>query len=306
MTAEIAVMNKLGIALATDSAASIGRDESGKVYASADKLFPLADDAPVAIMVYGNAEFLGMPWETVIKVYRKQLGDKTFKTVSGYAKKFLQFIESNEDMRKYLAPKNSESTEIVFAGFGESEYMPVLLEFEITRNPTGKLSYRPEKKEEITNDNSATIIAFAQHEIVSSFMRGIHPALDDFIVKTTEKLFVNIFGAWFNRDNPTATSKQRDHFINDAHKQIEMLFHSWRDKSDKYWLPIINMVQFMPKDEMASMAEMLVNLTKFRQRISPDRETVGGPIDVALITKGDGFVWVKRKNYFPAEINTVK
>ena len=34
-----------------------------------------------------------------------------------------------------------------------------------------------------------------------------------------------------------------------------------------------------------------------------DRETVGGPIDVAVITKGDGFVWVKRKHYFEAEYN---
>jgi hypothetical protein len=32
-------------------------------------------------------------------------------------------------------------------------------------------------------------------------------------------------------------------------------------------------------------------------------ETVGGPIDVAVISKGDGLVWVKRKHYFPAELN---
>jgi len=28
------------------------------------------------------------------------------------------------------------------------------------------------------------------------------------------------------------------------------------------------------------------------------RETVGGPIDVAVLSKGDGFVWIKRKSYF--------
>lgn len=49
------------------------------------------------------------------------------------------------------------------------------------------------------------------------------------------------------------------------------------------------------------MAESLVNLTKFRLRVSPERETVSGPIDVALISKGDGFVWLKRKHYFQAE-----
>jgi hypothetical protein len=51
------------------------------------------------------------------------------------------------------------------------------------------------------------------------------------------------------------------------------------------------------------MAESLVNLTKFRRRVSTERETVGGPIDVAIITKGDGFVWVKRKHYFDPKLN---
>jgi hypothetical protein len=37
--------------------------------------------------------------------------------------------------------------------------------------------------------------------------------------------------------------------------------------------------------------------------MSLDAETVGGPIDVAVISKGDGFVWIKRKHYFKAELN---
>jgi hypothetical protein len=27
-------------------------------------------------------------------------------------------------------------------------------------------------------------------------------------------------------------------------------------------------------------------------------ESVGGPIDVAVISSGDGFVWIRRKQYF--------
>ncbi len=34
-----------------------------------------------------------------------------------------------------------------------------------------------------------------------------------------------------------------------------------------------------------------------------DAETVGGPIDVAVISKGDGFIWIKRKHYFSPELN---
>ena len=51
------------------------------------------------------------------------------------------------------------------------------------------------------------------------------------------------------------------------------------------------------------MAESLVNLTSFRRHVTPDVETVGGPIDVAIISRGDGFIWIKRKHYFQPELN---
>jgi hypothetical protein len=52
------------------------------------------------------------------------------------------------------------------------------------------------------------------------------------------------------------------------------------------------------------MAESLVQLTVFKLRMSIDsEETVGGPIDVALISRGDGFIWIKRKHYFVPELN---
>ena len=38
--------------------------------------------------------------------------------------------------------------------------------------------------------------------------------------------------------------------------------------------------------------------------MSHTAETVGGPIDVALIiSKGDGLIWIKRKHYFSPELN---
>lgn len=67
---------------------------------------------------------------------------------------------------------------------------------------------------------------------------------------------------------------------------------------------IEDMVEFMPKPELADMAEALVNLTSIKRRVSRGMETVGGPIDVAVISHSEGFVWVKRKHYFPADLNS--
>jgi hypothetical protein len=67
--------------------------------------------------------------------------------------------------------------------------------------------------------------------------------------------------------------------------------------------PILRVVTMMPKDELAAMAESLVNLTSFKRKVTEEAETVGGPIDVAVISKGDGLIWVKRKHYFSPELN---
>ena len=66
---------------------------------------------------------------------------------------------------------------------------------------------------------------------------------------------------------------------------------------------VVHMVEFLPKDELAYMAESLVNMTAFKRKVTNDSETVGGPIDVAVISKGDGFVWIKRKHYFDGGLN---
>ena len=94
MTAEIVITNSLGIAMAADSAVTIGGGPT-KIYTSADKLFQLTQNAPVGIMIYGAARFLDVPWETVIKMYRERLADKVFRTLEEYAESLLHFIGNN-------------------------------------------------------------------------------------------------------------------------------------------------------------------------------------------------------------------
>ena len=55
-------------------------------------------------------------------------------------------------------------------------------------------------------------------------------------------------------------------------------------------------VAALPLNELCSLAEALVSLTAFHAHMAADElETVGGAIDVAAISKGDGFEWVKHK-----------
>jgi hypothetical protein len=67
--------------------------------------------------------------------------------------------------------------------------------------------------------------------------------------------------------------------------------------------PIVDIVDHLPKEELAAMAEAFVNLTSYKRHVTSQAETVGGPIDVALISRGDGFIWIKRKHYFDCALN---
>jgi hypothetical protein len=94
MTAEIALMNKEAIALAADSAVTMTTGSIPKIFPSANKIFTLSKYHPVGIRIYGASSFMGVPWETIIKIYRSKLCRTSFPGLEGYAKDFMNFIDN--------------------------------------------------------------------------------------------------------------------------------------------------------------------------------------------------------------------
>ena len=98
MTAEIVIMNREAIAFAADSAITLDQAGGPKIFNTANKLFALSKFQPVGVMVYGNAMFMTVPWETIIKTYRTHLHDESFKTLPEYATHFLSFLEKQQTL----------------------------------------------------------------------------------------------------------------------------------------------------------------------------------------------------------------
>jgi len=96
MTAEIAILNKSGIVLASDSASTIG---DNKVYNSARKLFTLSSNHSVGITVYGNGEFMQTPWDIVIGEYRKSIGNIKQSKLEDYASSFIEYLKTNDFLK---------------------------------------------------------------------------------------------------------------------------------------------------------------------------------------------------------------
>jgi hypothetical protein len=85
-------------------------------------------------------------------------------------------------------------------------------------------------------------------------------------------------------------------YAGDVERFMDRLKRKSRDET-------YGMVDFMPKQELAYTAEAFVTLTSIKRKVSAQQETVGGPIDVAIVTRNEGFAWIKRKHYFDIQLN---
>jgi len=421
MTAEIAIMNKQAIALASDSAVTMSQELGEKIKTSANKLFALSKYHPVGVMVFGNADLMAVPWETIIKVYRAKLDKKKFDTLREYADDFITFLDNGNPMfpdnvqKEYLLytiysyfyfiedqiekmvesvifekgkviydeikqitsnlikehyeiwkksdtipsisisqikeikekyeenivkaiddvfqklplsklnldqlkeigiglfskfPKGihtDDTSGIVIAGFGEKETFPSLIAYDIEGIANNKLKFKESLFEQISFDNDASINAFAQKEMVVTFMEGVDP----FYMVAEQTYLVELFNKYYDmiikniikgNDNKKERIKKKlqessEKMLLDHQKKLENY------RQENHIDPVTSVVSMLPKDELAAMAETLVNLTSFARKVKLGPETVGGPIDVAVISKGDGFIWIKRKHYFKQELN---
>jgi hypothetical protein len=59
----------------------------------------------------------------------------------------------------------------------------------------------------------------------------------------------------------------------------------------------------MPLQDAIDLAEFMVDLTIKWVRFAPGAPTVAGPIEIAAISKHEGFRWIRRKHYFSMEFN---
>lgn len=92
MSAGIVLMNKEGVSIAADSAVTIGNRSA--IFNTSDKLFNISSDTPVGIVIYGNADFMGIPLSVIIKDYAKEINNQkiVFSQLKEYLDYFLEYL----------------------------------------------------------------------------------------------------------------------------------------------------------------------------------------------------------------------
>jgi hypothetical protein len=168
---------------------------------------------------------------------------------------------------------------------GEAEPFPVLQDFAVGSIVGGRLRRFVTNEARITRETSAIVAPFAQSDMVDTFYRGIVPDLDGKLADIVAR---------------SVTHELAKHGETIPEERIEKLRKTFRKTLDeeidgKFQRPLIAAVDALPRRDLARIAESLVSLTALRRRMSlGEKETVGGAIDVAILSKAEGFQWVKR------------
>lgn len=85
------------------------------------------------------------------------------------------------------------------------------------------------------------------------------------------------------------------------HAEFMKAFHERNWQANFY--PLRRALNSLSVSEMGHFAESLLVLEALRERVTSPSESVGGPIDVVVITKAEGLIWLKRKHFFEPDLN---
>ena len=215
-------------------------------------------------------------------------------------KSFIYIIRNALFSGEYLS---NDITGVVIAGYGEEELFPSLYSLSVDGYVNGKLKIVHNREVKLSAfGTTSAIVPFAQQEMVHTIMRGIDPRLYDDIQLITS-IGIDGYNSALEESGILADYYDID-MIQIKDKVLQAAEQIIQQKiQDEYIGRILRAIDLMPKEELVTIAETLVNITSFKRKISLDMETVGGPIDVLVITKSDGPIWIKRKHYFDKSIN---
>lgn len=424
MTTEIAVANRLGIALASDSAVTITGGGRVKIFDTADKLFELSLRHPVGVMINGNMDCLGVPWEVLVKDFREVQGDTKRTTIGEWMKDFLSYVETHsmigngaterhalhiidneiQELQNNIGPRIreeigrrslrtkdailtlltelfleqvSQRTEflrlypiadslvdlsfdevtkayseiidkrvverfsgqklsleelsaframvieafiraypsdhvagLVVAGFGCGDTFPSIQSVEVDGRIFGKMkSTQIDNKSIVASSDGGQVTYFAQTDVIQRLLEGADPEFIETTADFIEKAVRSVADTLESALRPKRLSKRK---VADRQSLIREIVSVVRTEYEEetaenlkkqFSRQFDRMIAMMPKQELIELAEALVSITAVERKATADEGTVGGLIDVAFITKHEGFVWVKRKHYFEKDLN---
>jgi len=265
MTVIVSVKINDGIVMASDSASTFTNTQ---VYQHAEKIVNLTKGLPIGVMVTGDGGIGSESLTTLLKDLRRRFGDKQDSMYLDPASYTMEGVARRlHDFlfkEKSIPSGGTASILLRVCGYSAGRPLPEVWQVQLEgATPYKVVLVHPEGDFGVNWD-------------------GQYDALNRLILGTPTN-FEQIAVDWgMPQSNAAALGAAV------RQKAYETLA-----------------IPTMPIQDAIDLARYLVEVTIGFTRFSIMKQpkAVGGPIEIAVITKHEGFRWVQRKHFYPAELN---
>lgn len=273
MTIAISLKINDGLVLAADSATTLVQNGLAvNVYNNANKIFNLHKGLPIGAVTWGAGSIGVASTSTLIKDFRALLTDGEDRwrlncdnySVEDVAAKLKQFVYDGHYQPKFGA--EAAKPEIGFIVAGYSSNGANAEEYRIDIQADGQCA----GPKQVRKEEECGITWSGQPEALNRLILGIS-ALAPEVLKSELSL--------------------DDERIKDLMQTMVPRLQA----------PLISPA--MPLQDAIDLAEFLADVAVQWSRFMPGAQSVGGPVEVAAISKHEGFRWIKRKYYFSRNLN---
>jgi len=247
------------------------------VYDNANKIFNLIKGEAVGCVIFGTGSIGNASIGTLIKDFRLKLCSKTAKTDLGFdiadytteqiAKLLGEFLGAEcESKLKQPFEKKNTTIGIFIGGYSTGEGLGGSWGVEIKEGVV-----QPIKK--LIPKEQAGVIWGGMGEVLNRIVLGYSPGLFQVLGQVIQ-----------SPRNPQELAMTLTPVLNQK-LQIPLVFAP------------------MPIQDAIDLGRFLVHSAIMFSRFMPGPQMVGGPIEVAAITKHEGFKWISRKHYYDDRLN---
>lgn len=276
MTIAITLKVNDGVVVASDSATTMSFGSEGNVYNHADKLFNLHKGAPIAGVGFGLGNIGPASLATLMKDLRARLSEsghamhldsKTY-TIEGVAKTVKEFLFDEHYKPFYDSVSGIDRKDWPYLGMMISGYS--------AGEP------KPEVWRVTIAGGDAKVTSDSTREALTGFTWGGDGS-------AVQRLILG-----FDWRLPEGLAKE----MKVAPEAMLETIKKVAGTLEPMFLP-----SSMPIQDVIDFAHYLVDMSAKYSRYTPGYQTIGGPIDIAAVTKHEGFKWVRRKHYYDSALN---
>lgn len=270
-----------GIVIAADSASTlIVNTPAGmgvaNVYNNANKIFNLIKGAPMGCVTYGSGSIGNASMGTLIKDFRQKLTDKDEAKQIGFDRKkytmekvsklLADFLGEECDKISDTALRQTINIGLIIGGYSTGESLGEVWAVEVQQGLAGE----PKK---LRQADQVGINWGGESEVIHRIVLGFSPRVFEVLSQVMQP-----------PQPPQALMTTLGPLL-----QAQL-------NSPLVFAP-------MPVQDAIDLGEFLVRSAVMFSRFLPGAQSVGGPIEIAAITKHEGFKWISRKYYYGKELN---